>query len=1402
SADGLKRNYLIERLLIEANFQLGLVAMVSVMIMFLLVISALQLAGKTSLRREVRDNLVTMYGLDDLSSIGGSGDIYDKLKEFAGISTRAAPLSFNYLEGALELMVQEEEVSFNGPMLVAPSDLQIGANFTLQAWVSVDPEVYTDVTLGARPIPLLRRELSVESPSSCWSWMLPPSIAFGAQDFQGVDPNSVTHEREEYVGPDYPAYLSTKNRNIQSFPEFEGQQLHTIVGNQTHVRFYEGPGLLIAELPLPRMVTDCFGKRLLIGSRGMTLGSVRFFPSALTVTTVAEIYAAGAPMAEIGYSTQPAKLDGISSIDLLADQLSTSVITQEKRLTGNEQVTETASVLASAAILDPTVQPVSLNNLNVSINAPSINALLNEVASIIYTKPVHIGASSKIQAPGLSFPGMTSAGMTISFWVKPTGDPGYVFGRALPQAAGDAWTGWKDYCWYSSVGATEDTYFKIGETSGSRTVAGVHTGELPAAFKMTGRAYRHLVWRVDPANTSQYTHLCVDGVCHSEYHYYTNADGDIPRDCETLARYNATSGNDQTQLFLAGRPPVNNWPGVGWMMSAKRFPRALSDAEIATLFNGDPDPEDSLGRSVRQMRGCKLPAQIVDNEASQDDFGHDCFWYFKAGEVACKRSTWARANCPVACQSAELCFGMEMLKTSGTSQQIFTRQTDFQPVGVGGTTCVAKSTTPEAVAIECGKSIPAGSAANCTTLGVTGSCVAKDCSAFSSDKAALVACLGDTTWPITGSMPCRSIIDLNDPYCAWDDSNMQQLGQEAQTNGAWALQFWFESLSDQCMDPRIRLFDYRGALISSLSPDTGESPNKMDNADCKLRGTKFYASMGLTADTRKPLERGAVLYTSPTMPGERHVMAFGMKAVTKAADGTYSGTMGIQFDSQTNYNANVGASEITGMNFLKVINIAGPIRLSPIKMTSEFPSASEMSSVRSRQLEFQAVKTGPSKEPRFQAKNDAPRSQIPFLLKSALVSPPLLIQKRFAPGECKIPLSSKVVDDLFKLASDMSCNYPYSCSGWDKANVYQCKAGDETGPFFGMAPCQHDGDLVHIEYLSSIVDHQYLLRHQNGAATMLPTRSFIDTLTAQIQMQAIFYSIEFGVITEMTVQFDTSGGKVNTNTYFEHYVALTGDMLTEFQLLEALVVVSAIGWLLVQVQSARVARAEYHLRKKWVTGATIVVIDIVILTLLMALIVVSWTDVANSEKVSTRIVSRLTGMGWERDDRTYMQKRDDFLAIMRDLNTVQAYSASLGNYGMFISVLLLGRMVYSTSAHPRIASVTSTFKHAFDLLAHFVMVFLLIFGGFAFIATWRFGHEKAFLANFSTACKSQFDSMLDPPGEMGLATIGEHETDFLIYACLFHVMCLFFLMNFILAIIVDSYTKSQQQLEASPCEQS
>lgn len=134
----------------------------------------------------------------------------------------------------------------------------------------------------------------------CWGWYLDktagPLLRFGAHDmFPTQSDITMASPRQLDLGLDPPKPLT-----VSKF------SLLTLIVNATHVTFYENLKH-IGQATMPRPLTDCFNNfdGVLLGSAGLTISQLRFYPFALTPANIEEIIVFGARLSDISTGSAP-----------------------------------------------------------------------------------------------------------------------------------------------------------------------------------------------------------------------------------------------------------------------------------------------------------------------------------------------------------------------------------------------------------------------------------------------------------------------------------------------------------------------------------------------------------------------------------------------------------------------------------------------------------------------------------------------------------------------------------------------------------------------------------------------------------------------------------------------------------------------------------------------------------------------------------------------------------------------------------------------------------------------------------------------------------------------------------------------------------------------------------------
>lgn len=162
---------------------------------------------------------------------------------------------------------------------------------------------------------------------------------------------------------------------------------------------------------------------------------------------------------------------------------------------------------------------------------------------------------------------------------------------------------------------------------------------------------------------------------------------------------------------------------------------------------------------------------------------------------------------------------------------------------------------------------------------------------------------------------------------------------------------------------------------------------------------------------------------------------------------------------------------------------------------------------------------------------------------------------------------------------------------------------------------------------------------------------------------------------------------------------------------------------------------------------------------------------------------------------------EHFFDVMTELDSILQFQINVNKMAYITCYLIFIQGLLYMNSHPRVAVLTQTLIKACDDIVHFIMLFLLIFLTFAFIGHWSFAPVAPGFETLLVACLTQFQMLV---GEFPWDSMrGLAATDFMllqVYTLLFTLFTFFVLLNFFLAIVVDSFTKVKEEVSAMVVE--
>ncbi|EKX32347.1 hypothetical protein GUITHDRAFT_121488 [Guillardia theta CCMP2712] len=165
--------------------------------------------------------------------------------------------------------------------------------------------------------------------------------------------------------------------------------------------------------------------------------------------------------------------------------------------------------------------------------------------------------------------------------------------------------------------------------------------------------------------------------------------------------------------------------------------------------------------------------------------------------------------------------------------------------------------------------------------------------------------------------------------------------------------------------------------------------------------------------------------------------------------------------------------------------------------------------------------------------------------------------------------------------------------------------------------------------------------------------------------------------------------------------------------------------------------------------------------------------------------------------RTNNQAEYDFLLL---LDSVKAMASAEDMYAFFAGmsiVLFVFRMLKSLDFQERMGMVTRTIGRASSDLFHFLLLFMIVFLGYAIVGVFLFGHQYEGMSNLSSACKTLAMMLFNLDSTLFYSSLSHSSSDGAVQVFLWsYVFVVFFLLfNIFLAILVDAYVNVKHEVD-------
>lgn len=570
-----------------------------------LMLVALSLSSNSNMRLGIRTNLRSSFELDDLVTVTRRDDFEERLKQISARSKDYFPLSSrrftSYEAGDKQLIGNIRK--FNAPILLSNVDVAVLSSFSLTVWVRTSPQFLQGYIIR-KGTGLLGEGDDV----SCWGLHLDgqrgPALHYGSHD----DLNG----RYIGIGLEQPKAFASNAYTL----------LTMVVHRGMHVDFYQNLQHL-GRRALPRPVTDCFndGKGLFVGDGNLELGQLRTYVSALSNSSIQEIFELGGTLEDISTGSEPSVVEK-SQLDLLQSDVIEAATKSRSELSAAQDANALNSVIQQV-IAEQRVGQASHRSPVMAVgNTPSesydagtdaqISAQDAVIAREFYqilTGPSRLAATTNADARYLTnLPSFKGTGATLTWWYRHIDCASSNCGVYLMHAFDESgipehsycWTVWleNNAIWWDNLKGTPKYQYPKYDDEG-----------MAAKYKYSGdKIWRHLAFQWD--ETDDRVRFFIDGTLAIDKPWgssVSNADCAGPGKRIAFGHSHPGYTYGATVEVFDFRMYVHNLDSTAAPLSAANL-RSIASA-----------PTPALASQFK----CKKITEILDTTWT-DEFGHPC----------------------------------------------------------------------------------------------------------------------------------------------------------------------------------------------------------------------------------------------------------------------------------------------------------------------------------------------------------------------------------------------------------------------------------------------------------------------------------------------------------------------------------------------------------------------------------------------------------------------------------------------------------------------------------------------------------------------------------------------------------------------------------------------------------
>mmetsp|Transcript_35733 Transcript_35733/g.84665 ORF Transcript_35733/g.84665 Transcript_35733/m.84665 type:complete len:383 (-) Transcript_35733:380-1528(-) len=190
----------------------------------------------------------------------------------------------------------------------------------------------------------------------------------------------------------------------------------------------------------------------------------------------------------------------------------------------------------------------------------------------------------------------------------------------------------------------------------------------------------------------------------------------------------------------------------------------------------------------------------------------------------------------------------------------------------------------------------------------------------------------------------------------------------------------------------------------------------------------------------------------------------------------------------------------------------------------------------------------------------------------------------------------------------------------------------------------------------------------------------------------------------------------------------------------------------------------------------------------MIMLIIFSIDQADKVDRAAKLFADIANIDWGGESE-FEHKIDSFLSGVREARELVEVEETFIGISFWILLVCCARLMMYMKVHPRIGSITETFASTANELGNFLFSFGVIYVFLAYVAHVRFGYLYDEFSTIEQSLVTLFSIL-----------IGDTTPDYYnnIMLCIFIVgfvfICSFSLLNFLLAIVVNGYTKVEEHV--------